>query len=157
MVEGALSTPLFRLHLVMFCVIITSDGMLRIPTWLEDNLPSFERLIAFIFTNTIQYPCTLNNSSYYSYKRTPPLFFLLDINPVLGHVLVHFVDKTHAVVEAVELIWFFLNILSFNFVPTSNKFLRLTIFIRGCVNRPAVVLTNHFQSYTTFLQNSVFS
>ena len=37
--------PVFRLHLVMFFVIITKfwlDIVFRIPTWLEDNLPFFE-------------------------------------------------------------------------------------------------------------------
>ena len=39
------------------------------------------------------------------------------------------------------MIWLlFLNILSFNFVPTPNKSLRLTRFRRSYVNRPAVVL-----------------
>ena len=72
----------------------------------------------------------------YSNKRLS--FFHSDTNPVLGHVMVHSVDKTHVLVVTVKLIWlFFLNILSFNFV------LRL----------PAVVLTNHCQSYTTFLLN----
>ena len=45
----------------------------------------------------------------------------------------------------------FLNILSFNFVATPRKSLRFTRFIRSYVNRPAVVLTNHCQSYTAFL------
>ena len=45
----------------------------------------------------------------------------------------------------------FLHILSFNFVTTPRKSLRFTRFIRSYVNRPAVVLTNHCQSYTAFL------
>ena len=44
-----------------------------------------------------------------------------------------------------------LHILSFNFVTTPRKSLRFTRFIRSYVNRPAVVLTNHCQSYTAFL------
>ena len=49
--------------------------------------------------------------------------------PILGHVLVHSVDKTHVLVVAVELIrLLFLNIFSFNFVPTPNKSLRFTRF-----------------------------
>ena len=48
----------------------------------------------------------------------------LDTNPVFGHVLIHSFDKTHALVITMELIWLLLlNILSFNFVPTPNKFL----------------------------------
>ena len=56
-------------------------------------------------------------------------------------ILVHSIHKTHVLVVAVEMIWLlFLNILSFNFVPTPNKSLRLTRFRRSYVNRPAVVL-----------------
>ena len=48
---------------------------------------------------------------------------------MLGHVLVHSVDKTHVLDVTVELIrLFFLNILSFNFVPTPNKSLRFRGF-----------------------------
>ena len=32
-----------------------------------------------------------------------------------------------------------------------RKFIRFTRFIRSYVNRPAIVLTNHCQSYTAFL------
>ena len=51
----------------------------------------------------------------------------------------------------------FLNMLSFNFVSTPNKSFTFTKFRRNCVNRLAVVLTNHCQSYTAFLQNNIFS
>ena len=72
--------------------------------------------------------------------------------PVIGHALVHSIDKTHVLDVTVDLIWLlFLNILSFNFVAAPRKFLRFTRFIRSYVNRPAVVLTNHCQSYTAFL------
>ena len=55
-------------------------------------------------------------------------------------------------VVTVDLIWLlFLNILSFIFIATPRKSLRFTRFIRSYVNRPAVVLTNHCQSYTAFL------
>ena len=78
-------------------------------------------------------------------------FFHLDTNPVLGHILILSVDKTHVLVVTVELIWLlFLNILSFNFAPTPNKFLRLKRFRKSYVNRPDVALTNH-TSYTAFL------
>ena len=88
---------------------------------------------------------------YHSNKRRPPPFFHLDTNPVLAHVLIYPVDKTHALVVTVELIWLlFLNILFFNFAPTPNKFLRLKGFRKSYVNRPDVVLTNH-TSYTAFL------
>ena len=59
--------------------------------------------------------------------------------------------QTHVLFVTVELIWLlFLNILSFNFVPTPSKCLRLKRFRKSYVNRPDVVLTNH-TSYTAFL------
>ena len=100
----------------------------------------------------IQYPRTLKNSIYHSNKRGPPPFFHLDTNPVIGHALVHSVDKTQVLVVTVDLIWlFFLNILSFNFIAAPRKSCRFTRFIRSYVNRPVVVLTSHCQSYTAFL------
>ena len=79
------------------------------------------RLIAFIFVNTIQYPHTLKTNIYHSNKWGPPPYFHSEINPVLGHFLVHCV-----LVVIVELIWLlFLNILSFNFVQTPIKSIRL--------------------------------
>ena len=99
----------------------------------------------------MQYPCTLKSNVYHSNKRGPPPFFHLDTSPALGHVLIHSVDKIHVLVVTVELIWLlFLNIFSFNFVPTPNKFLRLKRFRKSYVNHPDVVLTNH-TSYTAFL------
>ena len=89
-----------------------------------------ERLIAFILVNTIQYPRTLKNNIYHSNKRGPPPFFHLDTNPVLGHVLIESVNKTHVLVVTVELICLlFLNILSFNFVPTLSKSLLHGFFL----------------------------
>ena len=40
-------------------------------------------------------------------KQTEPtiIIFHLDTNPVVGHVLVHFVDKIHVLVATVELLW----------------------------------------------------
>ena len=111
-----------------------------------------QRLITFIFVNTIQYPRTLTINIYHSNKWGPPLFLHLDTNPVIGHALVHSVDKTHVLVVTVELIWLLLlNIFSFNFVSTPNRSLGFTRFRRSYVNRPAVGLTNHCQSYTVFL------
>ena len=82
--------------------------------------------------NILQYQPTLKNNIYHLNKRGPPAFFYSDTNPVLGHVLVHSVDKTHVLVVTVELIWLlFLNILSFNFVPTPKKSLRFTRFRRS--------------------------
>ena len=110
-----------------------------------------QRLIAFILVNTMQYPCTLKSNIYHSNKRGPPPFFYLVTNPVLGHILIHSFDKTHVLVVTVELIWLqFLNILSFKFVATPNKFFSLKRFRKTYVNRPDVVLTNH-TSYTAFL------
>ena len=112
----------------------------------------WQRLIAFIFFNAIQYPRTLENI-YHSNIRGPPPFFHLGTNSVIGHALVHSFDKTHVIVVTVDLIWLLLllNIISFNFVATPRKSLRFTSFIRSYVNRPAFVLTNHYQSYTALL------
>ena len=103
-----------------------------------------QRLFAFISVNMIQYPRTLKNNIFN--------IFHPDTNPVIGHVLVHFVDKTHVLVATVELIWLmFLNILSFNFIPTPRKSLSFKRFRRNYVNRPPVVVINHCQNYTAFL------
>ena len=100
MLEGVLNTLALRLYL------ITSLRKAR-----RDRT-----LIAYILINTMQDPRTLKNNIYHSNKRGPPLF------PVLGQVLIHSFDKTHVLVVTVKLIWLlFLNILSFNFVPTLNK------------------------------------
>ena len=76
---------------------------------------------------------------FHSNIRGPPPFFYSDTNPVLGHIVVHSVDKTHGLVVTLELIWLFLNISSFNFVSAPNKSLRFTRFRRSYVNHPAVV------------------
>ena len=110
-----------------------------------------QRLITLIFVNTIQYLRTLKINIYHLNKQGPPTFFHPDTNPVIGHGLVHSVDKSHVLVVTVELIWLLLlNMLSFNFVPTPRKSLKFKKFRRSYVNRPVVVLTNHCQSYTVF-------
>ena len=110
-----------------------------------------QRIIAFGFVDTIQYPHTVKNNIYHSKKLGPPPFFHSDTNPQLGQVLVHSVDKTHILVVTVKLIWLLLmNIVSFNFFSIRNKSLRFTRF-RGSYNRIAVILTNNCQSYTAFL------
>ena len=101
------------------------------------------RFIAFIFLNTIQYPRTLKNNIH--------CFIWIPVLQ-LATAMVHSVGKTHVLDVTVDLIWLlFFNILSFNFVTAPRKPLRFTRFIRSYVNRPAVVLTNHCQSYTAFL------
>ena len=101
---------------------------------------------------TIQYPRTLKNNIHHSNKWGSSPFFHLDTNPVLGHLLVYSVDKTHVLVVTVELTWFLLlSILSFNFVWTWNKSLRFTRFRRSYANHPVVVLSNQCQIYTAFL------
>ena len=97
---------------------------------------------------------TLKNNIYHSNKRKPPSpFFHSDTNPVLDHVLVYSDDKTHVLVVTVELIWLFLNIIFLIFVQTPNKSFRFTRFRRRYVNRNAVVLTIHCQSYTAFYRD----
>ena len=72
------------------------------------------------------------------------------------HILIGLFDKTHALIVTVELIWLLLlNILSFNFAPTPNKFLldwqdSEDIKIQNYIKCPVVALINH-TSYTAFL------
>ena len=74
-------------------------------------------------------------------KRGPSPFLHSDTNPVLGHILVHSVSKSHFLVVTVESIWFlFFNILCFNFVSTPNKSLRFTRLRRNYVNHTALIL-----------------
>ena len=168
---GILNTPVLKLHLIMFCAIITNIWW-DIPNsylargwfvflWIFHKNCSYsisskswrrQRLIAFVLANAIQYPRTLKNNIYHSNKRGPSLFFYSDTNSVLSHVLVHSVDKNHNLDVTVELILLLLlNILYFNFVPTPNKSLRSVSFRRSYVNSPAVILTNHCQSSTFLL------
>ena len=141
MLERVLNAPGFRLHLIMFCVIIThiwwdiwnsymAPGSFAFLWIFQKNCidkislksQKRQRFIAFILVNTTQYPRSLKNNIDDSNKRGPPPLFHSDTNPVLGHVLIHSVDKTHVLVVTVELIWLlFLNILFFNFVPTPKK------------------------------------
>ena len=77
-----------------------------------------------LYLNIIQYPRTLKNNIYHSNKRVAPPLFHSVTNPVFGHLLIHSFDKTHLLVVTVELNWLLLlNILSFDFVRTPNKFL----------------------------------
>ena len=156
----------YNKHLMGYFEFLHGSRIICLPLNISENfhwqhtlekLRKRQRLIVFIFINMIKYPCTLKNNIYYSNQWGPPPFFHADINPVLGHVLVHSVDKTHVLVVKVELIWLLLNMLSLNFVPTPNKSPRFTRFRRSCVNHPAVVRTNHDQSYPAFLQSNVFS
>ena len=95
---------------------------------------------------------TLKSNIYHSNKAGPTPPFHSDTNTVLGYGLVHSVDKTHVLVVTAEQFWLlFLDILSFDFVPTPNKSLRFTRFRRGYLIRTAVTPTNHCQSYTAFL------
>ena len=121
--------------------------MFRIPTWPEDNLPSFEYFINIALTTSLRkagwgressslsllmlykYPGTLKSNIHHSNEQGPSPFFHSDTSPVVGHVLFHSVDKTHILVVKVELTWLlFLNIIYFNFAPTPNRSLRLTKF-----------------------------
>ena len=102
---------------------------------------------------SIQWKKTKKQSNKQANKQTNGKHhhFFIQIQ-IRGHVLVHSDDKTHVLVATVELVGLlFLNIFLLNFVPTPNKFLRLKGFRRNYVNRTAVVLTSHYQSYTAFL------
>ena len=111
-----------------------------------------QRLIAFIFVNMIEYPRTLKSYIYYSNKRRPPPSFHPDTSPVIGHTVVHSVDKTHVLAVTMELIWLlFLNILSFNFALTPRKSLMFTRLRRSCVSCPVIVLTSHCSKWLRML------
>ena len=108
-----------------------------------------QRLIVF---NTHETTLTHPNELHLPFKQkgSTILFFIPIL--ILGHILDGFVDKTHALVVTIELIWLlFLNIFSFNFVSAPNKSLRFTRFTRSYLNRLAVILTNHCQSFTSIL------
>ena len=142
-----------------------SDGIFQIPRWLEDNLPSFEyfRKITLTCLPKVRTGWDSSPLSLLRYNNHAPWIttsaiqtngnhhhFFIRI-PIIGHVLVQSVGKAHVLVVAVEQIWLLLlNIFFFNYVPTPNKTLRFTRF-RSYINRTAVVLTNHCQSYTAFL------
>ena len=124
----------------------------------RDDLPSFEyfRKIAlstlFEKLGEAKTQEPLNNNKDHLRKRGAPPFFHSDTNLVLNHVLVHSVDKTHVLVVTVVLIWLlFLNILSFNFFPTSSRSLKFRRFRTSYVNCHVVVPTNHYQSCTALL------
>ena len=100
----------------------------------------------------IQYPRTLKNNIYHFKEMGTTTISSSGYQPCNWPRLVHSVDKTHVLVVTVNLIWLLLlDILSFNSPTTPRKILRFTRFIRSCINCPAVVLTNHWQSYTAFL------
>ena len=85
-------------------------------------------------------------------KRGTPPFFQSGINLVLGNALVHPFEKNPALVVTAKLIWlFFLNILSFNLIQTSNKSLRFRKFRRNNVHHSLVVQTDHCQVALLFL------
>ena len=136
----------------------TSDGIFQIPTWLEDNLSSFEYFRKITLTTSlrkarrgrdsspssllIRYSTHTPEEQHLPFKQTAngddhPFF--IEFESCI--VAVHFIDKTHVLIVAVELIWLlFLNILSVNFVPTTNKTLRFKRFKRSYLNHLAVIL-----------------
>ena len=82
----------------------------------------------------IQYNTHAATSTIQTNRTTTTFFF--GTNPLLGYVLIHSVDNTYVLVVTVELIWLlFLNILSFNFVPTPNELYKLHCFFAKCTLR----------------------
>ena len=81
----------------------------------------------------MQHQGILKNSMNHLSKRGPPSFFHSDTNLVVGNVLVHSGEKSScSQVVTDKLIWLlFLNILSFNYVQTTNKSLRIRKFKRS--------------------------
>ena len=119
----------------------TSDGIFRIPKWLEENLSSFEYFRKITLTTCLRKARrgrdSLPLSLLIRYNTHAPWIATVTIQtngnhhhffiqiPILCHVLVHSIDKTHVLVVIVDLIWLlFLNILFFNFVSTPNKSFR---------------------------------
>ena len=131
-----------KLLVILFIIICLPLNISELHwQYVLKELETGHRFIALAFVNTIQYLRTLKNNIYHSNKWGPPLFLHLHTNPVIGHALVHSFVETNVLDVTVDLIWLYLNILSFNFVATPRKSLRFTRFIRSYVNRPAVVLT----------------
>ena len=112
-----------------------------------------QRIIAFIFVNTIQYSATLNSSIYHSNKREPPPFFHSDTNTRSRSSPFCWQNQCSGFNSGTGLVVVLEHVFFFNFVPTPNKSLRFTRFRRSYENCTTVVLTNHCQNYTTFLIN----
>ena len=109
-----------------------------------------QRLIAFIFVNTMQYPCTMKSNVYHSSKRGPSLFFHSDSNtwPCFG--LFSWLNPCTGCNSRTDLVLAF-ELYSFNFISKPNKSLRFTRFRRSYKKCPAVGLINQCQSYIAFL------
>ena len=167
MFEGVLNTPVFRLHLVMFCVIIANiwwdisnslngSRIICLPFSISEKL-HWRHVFEKLGRGSSPVSLLVRYNTYASWLTTSTIqtngnhhHFFIRI-PILGHVLVHSVDKTHVLVATVKLIWLmFWNIFSFKFVPRPNKSLRFTRFKGSYVNCPAVVLTNHCQNLLCF-------
>ena len=96
----------------------------------------------------IQYTRTLNNNIHHSNKREPPPIFLLKYQylatfcgPICWQNPYSGCNSGTDLIVVLEYIVFFI------FFPTPNKSLRFTRSRRSYVNRTAVVLTKHCQSY----------
>ena len=113
-----------------------------------------QRLIAFIFVDTMQYPRTLNNSIYHSNKREPLPFF------IWIPILVHSVDKTHFLVVAVELIWLlFLNFFFQLFSKTKqisqvHKIQKKLCKSHYCASK--LPLSNYLSQYSRLFLNFLY-
>ena len=130
--------------------------MFQILKWLEENLSSFEYFRKNTLTTCFRKAKRNRDSSSLSllirYNTHAPWITTSTIQtnrnhhrlfvriPILGHILVHSVDKTHVLVVTVELIWLLLLSIYFSI-----------LFRRNYLNRTAVILTNHCQSHTAFL------
>ena len=107
-----------------------------------------QRLIALILVFTIpRHP----EEQHLPFKQTgTTIIFHTDTNPVFPHVLIHSFNKAHVLVVTVELIWLLLlNILSFNFVLTPNKFLVGQIRKSLC-KVPCYHSNHHYKLYSVF-------
>ena len=139
MFDGVLNTPVFRLHLVIFCVIIANiwwGQKITLTTCLQKARrardPSHLSLLilynthapSWITASTIQ-----KNGNHHHFFIWIPILYCWQ-NPC---------SDCNSGTDLVVI----LEYIFFNFVSTRNKSLRFTRFRRSYVNCTTVVVTNH--------------
>ena len=115
---------------------------------MSSKIEKRQRLIAFTLVNAIRYPHTLKNNIYHSIKRGPPPFSHMDTNPVLGHVLVHSVDKTHVLDVIVEFV--VLEYIFFQLCSNSEQISQVHKIQKKLCKQPCCLSNQSNQSNTAF-------
>ena len=126
--------PIWNVYQSFFFSYKKSLWQVQFDFGLNSKIPKGPYYRAWTIVNTIQYTNIHTHTHAHAhtpwriklpFKQTGAItFFHWDTNPVLAHVLIYSVEKTHVLVVTVKLIWcLFLNILSFNFVPISKNLL----------------------------------